>query len=349
MCSVSNTDHPTSDLQLPSRAYFPRQRLAAMTGNPIAAVRKIVEIGPRLVLMWSGHYGTAERVARSAQAWFGNQEPDPEDVELFIQALDLYDAQPFSGILAPAATEWMYGIGKFRKGTSSALGSFVVAGSGSDLFVHAAEQVVGTAMIPGHNPPDIEALKIANDFLAQEIWAGTPIENLFGGAYEVLVRGPLGYERVNDVIHVFASVSPDERRNLTVTPHPHVLRQWYEDDSLWIVSLSTPEMTAEGLGFRTFVAPSILREPEAAFGRPILDIGSRPNYLCMFHRFELGGNAVPTSLIMKGAAIDEMISFTRRGDTIAIEFSTVYLERVSQMANMLSRDLSSERLANCGA
>ena len=61
-------------------------------------------------------------------------------------------------------------------------------------------------------PPEIATLRLANDFLAQEVLTGVPTDNLFGGAFEVMVRGEDLFSGVDDVVHVFASVRVSKDR-----------------------------------------------------------------------------------------------------------------------------------------
>ena len=52
---------------------------------------------------------------------------------------------------------------------------------------------------------DLDGLRIANNFMMQEVETGEPTRTAFGGAYEVLYRGPAGFERVDDVLHCFVA------------------------------------------------------------------------------------------------------------------------------------------------
>src|ERR1019366_8070192 len=127
-----------------------------------------------------------------------------------------------------------YKIGDMYQSTSSFAGVYAVAGSGSQLFRKMMEE-----LIPREDDtvaPDIDGLKIANDFMAREGVTGEPIHAKFGGAYEVLYRGPKGFEPVDEVMHIFAlaKVLPTD---IEILHYPHVTRQWYEGDQLVIGSL----------------------------------------------------------------------------------------------------------------
>jgi hypothetical protein len=52
----------------------------------------------------------------------------------------------------------------------------------------------------------------------------------------------------------------------------------------------------------------------------------------MSHLFDIAGRRIPTSLIARGDAVSEMITFDRYGDQVTMGFTPVYFERLRQVA-----------------
>jgi hypothetical protein len=141
----------------------------------------------------------------------------------------------FQAIIAPATGDWFYIIGMVKRAQSAACGEYVVAGSGADIFARMA-----TEMRPSEGiiPPELEALRIANELMAQEFITGAPVRASFGGAYEIFYASEDGFQRVDDVMHIFRFVNALPSRKVEIYQGPHVTRQWYDGSQLCIGSLS---------------------------------------------------------------------------------------------------------------
>jgi hypothetical protein len=75
-------------------------------------------------------------------------------------------------------------------------------------------------------------------------------------------------ERVDDVMHVFLRIEVDDSDYFHVSHYPHVTRQWYEKDRLYIASLSSPEATREGLSTEGFGRSQCPRRRDSAETSP---------------------------------------------------------------------------------
>jgi hypothetical protein len=221
--------------------------------------------------------------------------------------------------------------------TSSFAGVYAVAGSGSQLFRKMIED-----MTPRRDDatvaPDIDGLRIANDFMAREGVTGEPIREKFGGAYEVLYCGPKGFGRVDEVMHVFAFakvLQPD----IEILHYPHVTRQWYEVDRLVIAFFSTPHAHQQGLEFKAFAIPSVLGQ-KAPSTRTIASLASRPNYMCIHHLFEIEGEHFPSTMVLRGEAIDQMFKLSQVGDGLVFEATDDYRARVQMQAAGMSKSVT---------
>lgn len=332
---VSGMTGAVRDVTLPSRAYISPERLVRLRQKPVDLRRKAVEINSRLYLLWAGNFLAAQKVARAAIDWFGDHEASPDDVVAFKGSLDVETIAGVAGIIVPAETNWTYNFGDSFRGNSPNFGQYTVAGTGAEMFRHGAKQPVGVLLSDGEPPPIFVGLTIANDLLAQEIWSGAPIDSLFGGAYEVIIGGEKGFEKADDIVHLFASVSESSPGNIDVVAYPHLYRQWYEGDSLMVSSMSTPELTADGLGERHFEIPSILSEKRGGIGRQLSDFGNRPNYICVSHRFERQGRSTFTSLVVLGKEMEKFLTFELVEGNLHVKFSSEYRSVIAQMADQV--------------
>jgi hypothetical protein len=182
---------------------------------------------------------------------------------------------------------------------------------------------------------DIDGLRIANDFMMREIVTGEPTQAAFGAAYEVLYRGPTGFERVDDVLHCFASAKVYSDR-IEITHYPHVTRQWYEGNQLCIASLSTPEVHQQGIEFMAFAIPSIIGPVTGESVRTLESLAERPNYMCVHHLFEIEGQWIPSVLTMRGEAIDQMFKLSRMDEMLTFEHTYAYTELLHKQAAQLA-------------
>jgi hypothetical protein len=161
----------------------------------------------------------------------------------------------------------------------------------------------------------------------------SPLRAAFGSGYEVIFRGQNGFERVDDVLHVFALVRVLGSR-LEIEHYPYAIRQWYEGNQLFIGSFVTPEAALQGLGYHSFVIPSVLEEPRDT-ERSVDSLRERPKYMCMHHVFLTPGGWIPSTLTMRGDGIDEMFLIHQNGSEIKFEHTASYEERLRQQVSKL--------------
>jgi hypothetical protein len=220
--------------------------------------------------------------------------------------------------------------------TSSFAGVYAVAGSGRQLFRKMMEE-----MIPEEDDvvaPDIDGLRIANDFMARELVTGEPIQAQFGGCYEVLYRGPKGFDQVDEVMHIFAlaKVLPTD---IEILHYQHVTRQWYEGDQLVIASLSTPHAHQQGMEFKAFAIPSVLGQKTPST-RTVASLALRPNYMCIHHLFEIEGEHFPSTMTLRGEAIDRMFKLSQVGDELVFEATDDYRTLIQTQAARISKSVT---------
>ena len=328
---VSSPEFPSRDPILPSRRYISLEQLRAMPFRPVALRRKVIEITPSLVALWAGDYGAAKSFAERitvALADVGKAEAE-QAVEAFMYAHYRDPVNNFFAIIVPDDTAWFYRVGPAVLSASAFAGEYLVAGSGTAIFRNYVDRKEAT-----ESPiiaADVQALGIANDLMAQEIFTGATIQANFGASFEVIYRAETAFERVDDVMHFF-NIAQVQGSNIQLHHYPHALRQWYEGTQLCIASYSTPEANGQGLPFTTFAVPSILEEPRPP-SRVSEDFAIRPRYLCVHHVFDFGDkHFVPANVIMRGDAIDENFRLSRDGDALNFTVSERYVTLLHNLA-----------------
>ena len=212
-----------------------------------------------------------------------------------------------------------------------------MAGSGAAIFrsmVADMEAPEGEEIVA-----DIDGLRIANDMMAREIATGETWRSAFGAGYEVLYRGTVGFERVDDVLHIFSLVQVSDA-DVEILYYPHALRQWYEGDQLCMGSFVTPHAAQQGLEYRAFAIPSIYEEPKEP-SRSLDTLAERPNYMCIHHLFDVAGKEIPTTLIMRGSAIDDFLIMSRPNFGLQFEPTQKYRDLLRKKAAEITRQLAS--------
>ena len=107
----------------------------------------------------------------------------------------------------------------------------------------------------------LAVLKLTNDLLTQEIATGQTIYSGFGAGYEILYRRDVRvFERIDDVMRLFAQVKVNDEGVLTIGFYPHVTRQWYEEDRLYIASMAYIDAAEEGFGAKGYIVTGVLGE-----------------------------------------------------------------------------------------
>jgi hypothetical protein len=283
---ISSPQLPEGDPILPLRTYIAPEQFRQLQSKPAALRRKIVQLTEDLVVMWSGDYCKAVILCKRMREWFQNRSVERGTLVEFFQAYYPNGPSGLSAIVATIDSDWVGHIGHVECGASEFCGEFAVAGRGAEIF-----KSMATRMPQRENPDvlaDIDGLRFANDLLAQEIITGQPLRAAFGSGYEVIFRGQSGFDRVDDILHVFALVRVLGSR-LEIEHYPHAIRQWYEGNQLFIGSFVTPEAALQGFGYHSFAIPGVLEEPREA-ERSLDSLAERPKYMCMHHVFLTPGD-----------------------------------------------------------
>ena len=326
-----------SDMAVPTRAYIAPEELRRMHLKPTTLRRKVIEISPELVALWSGDYFKARVFAQRATDWFRDAPVNEEALVGFLEAHYRQPVSNFWAIIVPSnnANRFYY-IGKVYRSSSPFAGEYLVAGQGQTIF----KDMVDVMRPEEESPPDVAGLRILNDLTAREIVTGEPLRAAFGGAYEVLYLSPNGFERVDDVMHAFALVKVST--NIDVSHYSFVMRQWYENDQLCVFSQVTETGGSQGLESAGFAIPSILGIKQKSI-KTVEFLATRPQYLSIHHLFEIDEKTVPSPLILKGDSIDEFFNFGGDGRRISFEPKDIYYKCLRKKAAEIQNSLHSER------
>lgn len=317
--------------------YVGPEEMHRMQWKPAGLCRKVIEIHPDLVALWSGDYSTAHSFAQRAKDWFRNAPANEPALVGFLEAHYRKPIHNFHAIMVPGNdANWFYTIGKICRSSSPFAGEYLVGGSGKLIF----KDLVG-AMRPSDSSvkacPDIAGLRIVNDLAAREIVTSEPQRFSFGGGYEVLYQGPNGFVRVDDVMHAFALVRVST--NIEISHYSFVMRQWYENDQFCIFSQVTESGGNQGLASAGFAIPNILGIRHK-YVKTVEFLATRPRYLSMHHLFEVDGRTVPSTLTLKDDSIDEFFNFSNYGRCISYEAKDIYYKHLSEKADEIRNQRS---------
>lgn len=331
---ISSKEASNQDFTLPTRAYIAPDWFKSLSAKPSTYRRKVIEITPQLVILWSGDYLSAHQLAARARDWFRSPNPSEDDVRGLLDAHYREAIPNFHAMIVPASGDWLYNIGAVQRNQSLGCGEYFVAGTGREIFTEMVSRMLPS---DGIVPPELEALRIANDFMAQEMITGEPVRALFGGAYEILYHaGDEGFNRVDDVMHIFRFVRVLSEEKTEMYQVPHVTRQWYDGSQLCVASLSSPDAVEQQLVSIGFPVASILEEPKQ-FTRSIEDLSMPPKYMCIHHIFDFGEKQIPCSMTLKGAdTINQHFKLTGDGSAVRLEHTAEYDTKVREMAKRLA-------------
>ena len=179
--------------------------------------------------------------------------------------------------------------------------------------------------------PALDALRIASDLLAREIITKDTIFSGFGGAYEVLYQGPGGFERVDDVMHALARIN---LKTMEIGHYSHPLRQWYEGDQLCVASASSPDIHRQGVEFGRFEIPDILGQPSPST-RTVDTLATAPKYFCIHYIFETEGRFLPSTIVMRGDAIEQNFTLSLNGRELTFVPTAAYTALIREKAEHL--------------
>jgi hypothetical protein len=328
MSDVLISSPEQADFILPTRGYVSPEQARAMPMRPKALGRKVIQINPKFVILWSGAYGRAVKLAKYAREWFSGSDINKISI---IQFLGIYDKE-LEGISAFFA--WYGGFAGFGPSTSGKTkhyGKYVAGGSGAKLFAELINESHGQVGELSEDLPEVHALNLCSEFLTREIHLNQTILSQFGAGFELLLPGPKGYQRVDDRIHIFVTKHVDDLSGTRF--HPHVIRQWYEEDRLYIESRSSLDAATAGHGDILYCVPDILSEPcEPSFRKSLL---VRPNYVCIHHLFLDQARAHPAVLVLKKQTIDRAVTFTQTKSGFDIGFTAEYENEVRKIVDSI--------------
>jgi hypothetical protein len=333
MSDVLISSPEEADFVLPTRGYISPEQGRQMRMRPAALRRKVIQINPKFVILWSGDYGCAVKLAKYARKWFSNSDINKTN---FIVFLSTYYEELNEKKLS-AFFVWYEGFAHFGTPTLSGetkhYGKYLSAGSGAKLFA----EVISDSQLPVgkltmvEDLPDVHALNLCSVFLAREIHLNQTILSQFGAGFELLVPGPNGYQYIDDIMHIFVTKRVDDLSDTRF--HPHVIRQWYEEDRLYIESMSSLDVATAGHGGILYCVPDILSEPREPSLRKSLLL--RPNYVCIHHLFldQAGGH--PAVLVLKKETIDRAVTFTQTNSGFDIGFTAEYENEVRSIVDSI--------------
>jgi hypothetical protein len=265
--------------------------------------------------------------------WFGDCAPTQDSVLQLLEAHYRVSIPNFWAIIAPATENWYYILGDVQKGASPSCGEYAVAGTGTSIFRGLVNE---TRLREGDIlSTDLTALRLANELLAREIITGETIHALFGGGYEVLYRDSHGFQRIDDVLHIFSQIFVTNDgfcENFLL--YAHQIRQWYEEDRLYLVSLSLTDEARQGLPSKGFVVPGVLGQEIPPTCVP--DFTKRPKYVCVHQQFEFQGRKIPCNLALRGESIDKYFIIGKADSNIRFEFTSLYRDWVHDFCRRIA-------------
>jgi hypothetical protein len=90
MSDVLISSPEQTDFVLPTRGYVSPEQARKMLMRPQALVRKVIEVNPKFVILWSGNYLCGRKLAKYAREWFSKS--DINKISL-IEFLGTYDKE----------------------------------------------------------------------------------------------------------------------------------------------------------------------------------------------------------------------------------------------------------------
>jgi hypothetical protein len=94
-----------------------------MRFKPVALRRKVIEITPELVILWSGDFNAAHSLAIRAKEWFKSPHITDAQIQTFLETFYKYPTPNFHSIIAPATDNWFYVMGNVQKENRRRMGN----------------------------------------------------------------------------------------------------------------------------------------------------------------------------------------------------------------------------------
>jgi hypothetical protein len=332
---VSANYSQDTEIALPTRAYIAPEVRRAMTFVPVDFARKIVEVTPKIHALCAGDFYQIREFAYNARNWFKNSDFSHAQIMEFAGHYYQGKAVEFTALIVASYgdsyTMCQFGDkrGEILEGDSPAYGKYYAAGSGAEYFstimnYKAPEGAVGPAQAPRSN-----VLTLCNHLLARELYFGDTFKANFGGAFEVIYLTQNGFQRLDNIQHVFLTVDTlDGKTNVQISPY--VIKQWYRGDCLCILSTAPVEEGQRSvLGY---VVPSVLSEelPDPQLD----DMPLKPNYLCLHHKFLSHGASKSNIMAFSGKDVD-VVELKRDGSLMRLDLTPRYFQTLSWLMKLL--------------
>jgi hypothetical protein len=271
----------TDELMLPSGGKIPQANREGLTFTPVGLARKLVEVSPSIRAVCAGDFLQIRTLMFRLRDWFRNDDFSPDKIQQFVSHFYGPGVRADFAVIILATWQDTYAVvrlGEFIEGDSPSFGKYYAAGSGQEFF-----STLMNFKSPDGPVQEVGAMQMvltkASHMLAQEIYSGDTLKANFGGGFEIVYLAG-GFHRIDKVTHMFVKVTLDGTK-LRINMYPHLIKQWYEEDSLFVLSLATWE--AKPGSTRGWVLPSIF----AGVG-PIKSLHEgplKPDYLCIHHIF----------------------------------------------------------------
>jgi hypothetical protein len=272
--------------------------------------------------------------------WFQNDGFSPERLQQFLDHFyNKRGSRAEFAVIILARWNDVYAVaclGDIIHGQSPAYGQYYAGGSGRDLFSTLMNFKAPDGPLRDASGLLQAGLNIASHMLGREIYSGDTFRANFGGGFELSCLSADGFRRLDKIIHMFVRVTTDED-NIKVNPYPHITKQWYEEDSLFVLSLAT--MDAEPGGTRGMVLPSMFSNtiPQPA----LIDGPLKPDFLCVHHWLpgEEGNSHI---LTYSGDSLDA-IEFYKVGDNLAFHLGPRYMREMTFMLEQRMKERGTPR------
>ncbi len=234
--------------------------------NPSGFARKIYLPKPNLAILCAGDADRAKELATEAWSRFENTEVTDERALQLVRAYQRDDK--LSAIVAYLLGGVYYrrAIGSIAKHDLRLFGkNCLVGGTGTTRFVDFCSRQQGPTPSPLAFGDDVwvkHPLLLVSNFLADELHFGSTIRANFGGGFEFLFATDRAFERVDDIVYAFMFVDVDGDGRADALVNPVMLRQWYQDDCLYIYT--SVDFEAHRAGFSepgVVIAAGMLSDP----------------------------------------------------------------------------------------
>jgi hypothetical protein len=318
------------EIVLPTRAESPAGVSQGMAFVPSSFARKLIEISPNICVLCAGDFGQIRTLAFRLRSWFQSDSPNPAQIREFFNHFYKREGTAFSAILVVSQQGGKFlsvRIGNVAEGNSPTYGRYYTAGSGQEIL-----ETFLNWKAPDGPVQDIAALPtvlaMCSHMLGQEIYSGDTFRANFGGGFEIAHLTSNGFVKADKIFHMFVRVECSGRTIVNVTAYPHIIKQWYEEDSLYILSLTTLE---KDLSNRGWIVPSIFSDTKVL---PMLREGPlRPEHLCIHHILADESERNSQILVFSGEGVD-VAKFEKIGPNPVFHLGPVYMKHLSELVAM---------------